>query len=69
MSALGTLSAGIETMKKPVKQLRLCHAVGGACMGACGCGLARGAAAEALEVPLPVREAGLRFLPEHRVRF
>ena len=33
----GTLSAGIETMKKPAKQLRLCLAVGVACIGAWYC--------------------------------
>ena len=36
----GTLSAGIETMKKPAKQLRLCLAVGVTRMGAWGCGRA-----------------------------
>ena len=65
----GTLSAGIETMKKPVKQLRLCLAVEVPCMGAGGCDRARHAAAEALKVPLPDRGAGLRSPPEERVRF
>jgi len=36
----GTPSAKNETMKKPVKQLRLCLAAGGACMGAWDCGRA-----------------------------
>jgi hypothetical protein len=36
----GTLSAGIETMKKRAKQLRLCLAVGVTRMGAWGCGRA-----------------------------
>lgn len=65
----GTLSAGIETMKKPAKQLRLCLAAGVACMGAGDCDRARHATAEALEAPLLDRGAGLRFSPEQRVRF
>jgi hypothetical protein len=40
LPALGTLCAGIETMKKPVKRLRLCPAGGVARMGAWGCGRA-----------------------------
>jgi len=64
----GTLSAGIETMKKPAKQFRLCLAAGVACMGAGDCDRARHAAAAALEAPLSDRGAGLRFSPEQRVR-
>lgn len=65
----GTLSAGIETMKKPVKQLRLCLGVRVACTGAGDCDRARRATAQALTVPPPGHRAGLRFPPEQRVRF
>lgn len=50
--ALGTLRTGTETMKKLGRQLRLCLAVGVACMGAWDCDRVWHATAEALKAHL-----------------
>jgi hypothetical protein len=52
LPALGTLFAGIETMKKPAKQLRLCPALCGRCVGAWYCSRAWLRAEGAVKMPL-----------------